>query len=58
MTLKKYQQIKLAVTVVIAMIFSQAILYQNPLVVASLVLIWLRHQVKEIIETNVIMPSR
>jgi uncharacterized membrane protein len=55
MTLKKYQQIKLAVTIVIAMIFSQAILYQNyliplaTLVVASLVLIWLRHQVKEVI---------
>lgn len=55
MTLKKYQQIKLIITVVIAMIFSQAILYQNyliplaTLVVASLVLIWLRRQVKEVI---------
>jgi len=55
MTLKKYQQIKLAVTVIIAMIFSQAILYQNyliplaTLVAASLILIWLRHQVKEVI---------
>ncbi|MCW1949588.1 MAG: DUF2178 domain-containing protein [Candidatus Shapirobacteria bacterium] len=55
MTLKKYQQIKLIITVVIAVIFSQAILYQNylipltTLVVASLVLIWLRRQVKEVI---------
>ncbi len=55
MTLKKYQQIKLIITVVIAVIFSQAILYQNyliplaTLVVASLVLIYLRRQVKEVI---------
>ena len=55
MTLKKYQKIKLAITVVIAVIFSQAILYQNyliplaTLVIASLVLIYLRHQVKEVI---------
>jgi len=55
MTLKKYQQIKLIITVAIAIIFSQAILYQNyliplaTLVVASLVLIWLRRQVKEVI---------
>ena len=55
MTIKKYQQIKLAITVIIAVIFSQAILYQNyliplaTLVVASLVLIYLRRQVKEVI---------
>jgi len=55
MTIKKYQQIKLAITVVIAIIFSQSILYQNyliplaTLVVASLVLIYLRRQVKEVI---------
>lgn len=55
MTLKKYQQIKLAITVVIAIIFSQAILYQNyliplaTLVISSLVLIWLRRQVKEVV---------
>lgn len=55
MTLKKYQQIKLAITVVIAIVFSQAILYQNyliplaTLVVASLVLILLRRQIKEVI---------
>lgn len=55
MTLKKYQQIKLAITVIIAIIFSQSILYQNyliplaTLVIASLVLIWLRRQVKEVI---------
>lgn len=55
MTLKKYQKIKLFITVVIAVIFSQAIIYNNyliplaTLVVASLVLIWLRRQVKEVI---------
>ena len=55
MTIKKYQQIKLVITAVIAVIFSQAILYQNyliplaTLVVASLVLIYLRRQVKEVI---------
>jgi len=55
MTIKKYQQIKLAITVIIAVIFSQAILYQNyliplaTLVVASLVLIYLRRQVKEVV---------
>lgn len=55
MTLKKYQQIKLIVTVIIAVIFSQAILYQNyliplaTLIISSSVLIWLRRQVKEII---------
>ena len=55
MTLKKYQQIKLAITVIIAVIFSQAILYQNyliplaTLVIASLVLIYLRRQVKEVV---------
>jgi len=55
MTLKKYQKIKLFITVVIAVIFSQAIIYNNyliplaTLVVASLVLIWLRHQVKEVV---------
>jgi len=55
MTLKKYQQIKLAITVIIAIIFSQSFVYQNyiiplvTLIVASLVLIWLRRQVKEVI---------
>ncbi len=55
MTFKKYQKIKLFITVVIAVIFSQAIIYNNyliplaTLVVASLVLIWLRRQVKEVI---------
>lgn len=55
MTLKKYQQIKLAITVAIAIIFSQAILYQNyliplaTLVISSSVLIWLRRQVKEVV---------
>jgi uncharacterized membrane protein len=55
MTFKKYQQIKLATTVVIAVIFSQAILYQNyliplaTLVIASLGLTFLRRQVKEVV---------
>jgi len=55
MTLKKYQQIKLAIVIIISIIFSQSIIYQNylipltTLVVASLILIWLRRQVKEVI---------
>jgi len=55
MTLKKYQQIKLAIVVVIAIIFSQSIVFQNylvpiaTLVISSLVLILLRHQVKEVL---------
>jgi len=54
MTLKKYQKIKLAITVVIAIIFSQSIIFKNylipivTLVVSSLILIALRHQVKEV----------
>jgi uncharacterized membrane protein len=55
MTLKKYQQIKLAITVLIAVIFSQSILYKNyliplaTLIISSSVLILLRRQVKEVI---------
>ena len=55
MTLKKYQQIKLGIVVVIAVIFSQSIFYNNylipivTLIISSLVLILLRHQVKEVI---------
>lgn len=55
MTLKKYQKIKLIVTVVIAIIFSQSIIFQNyliplaTLIIASLVLIILRRQVKEVV---------
>jgi uncharacterized membrane protein len=55
MTLKKYQQIKLGITVVIAVIFSQSIIYQNyliplaTLIIASLGLILLRRQVKEVV---------
>jgi uncharacterized membrane protein len=55
MTLKKYQQIKLAIVVIIAIIFSQSIIYQNfllpivTLVISSLILILLRRRVKEII---------
>ncbi|MDD4938052.1 MAG: DUF2178 domain-containing protein [Candidatus Shapirobacteria bacterium] len=55
MTLKKYQQIKLVLVVVIAIIFSQSIIYKNfiipiaTLVVSSLVLIFLRRRVQEVI---------
>lgn len=55
MTLKKYQKIKLVLTVIIAVVFSQAILYQNyliplvTLIISSLVLIFLRRQVKDVI---------
>ena len=55
MTLKKYQQIKLIIIVVISIIFSQSIIFQNylipiaTLVVSSLVLILIRHQVKEVV---------
>ena len=55
MTLKKYQKIKLAITVVLAIIFSQSIIYKNyliplaTLIIASLGLIWLRRQVKEVV---------
>jgi len=55
MTLKKYQQIKLVIIVIISIIFSQAIIYQNylipliTLIISSLGLIWLRRQVKEVV---------
>lgn len=55
MTLKKYQQIKLAIVVVIAIVFSQSIILKNylipiaTLVVSSLILILLRRRVKEVI---------
>ena len=55
MTLKKYQQIKLAIIIIISIIFSQTILYQNylilliTLIIFSLGLILLRRQVKEVI---------
>lgn len=55
MTLKKYQQIKLIIVVLIAIIFSQSIILKNylipiaTLVVSSLVLIVLRRRVKEVI---------
>jgi uncharacterized membrane protein len=55
MTLKKYQQIKLVLVVVIAMIFSQSIILKNylipiaTLVISSLILILLRRRVKEVI---------
>lgn len=55
MTIKKYQQIKLIIVVLIAIIFSQAIFYKNYLIpiatllVSSLILIILRRRVKEVI---------
>jgi uncharacterized membrane protein len=55
MTLKKYQQIKLVIIVIISVIFSQSIIYQNylipltTLIISSLVLILLRRQVKEVV---------
>lgn len=55
MTLKKYQQIKLIITVFIAVIFSQALVLRNFLIplaviiVSSLLLLILRRRVKEVI---------
>lgn len=55
MTLKQYQKIKLAMVVIISVIFSQAIYFKNYLVpiavlaVSSLVLLYLRRTVKEIV---------
>jgi len=55
MTLKKYQKIKLIITVLLAVIFSQSIIYKNyliplaTLVIAFLGLILLRRQVKEVV---------
>lgn len=55
MTLKKYKQIKLAIVVIISMIFSQSIIYKNylipivTLIISWLVLIRLRRQIKGIL---------
>jgi uncharacterized membrane protein len=55
MTIKKYQKIKLIITVVLAVIFSQSIIYKNylipltSLIIASLGMILLRRQVKEVV---------
>lgn len=55
MTLKQYQKIKLAMVVIISVVFSQAIYFKNYLIpitvlaVSSLVLLYLRRTVKEII---------
>ncbi len=55
MTLKQYQKVKLATTVIIAMIISQAILFNNfiipvvVLIISSLGLLYLRRKVTEII---------
>jgi uncharacterized membrane protein len=55
MTIKTYQKIKLGFTIVLAIIFSQAVIYKNSvipliaMIIASLILIYLRRQVKEVI---------
>lgn len=55
MTLKKYNQIRLLLVVAISIIVSQSIIFQNylipiaTLVISSLVLILLRHRVKEVV---------
>lgn len=55
LTTKQYQKIKLATVIILAMVFSQSIIYKNffipvaLLVVGSLVLLYLRKQVKEVI---------
>ncbi len=55
MTIKKYQRVKIVITVILAVIFSQAVIYKNyiiplvALIVASLILLYLRRQVKEVI---------
>jgi uncharacterized membrane protein len=55
MTLKTYQKIKLAITMLIAIVFSQAIIFNNflipiiVLIVGYLVLMFLRRQLKEVI---------
>lgn len=54
MTIKKYNKIKLIITVILAIIFSQSIVLENyilpiiTLIIASLVLLTLRGKVKEI----------
>ncbi len=48
MTIKKYQRVKIVITVILAVIFSQAVIYKNyiiplvALIVASLILLYLR----------------
>lgn len=55
MTLKKYQQIKIVLVVIISIIFSQALIFNNfvipivVVVVSSLILMRLRRQIKEIV---------
>jgi len=55
MTLKKYQKIKLALVVIISIIFSQSIVFKNfiipiiVLIISSLILMILRRRVKEIV---------
>ena len=55
MTLKQYRWIKLAFTVALAIVFSQGIIFKNyiipisALMISSLILIYLRSKVKEII---------
>jgi uncharacterized membrane protein len=55
MTLKKYQQLKIVLVILISIIFSQAIFYNNyiipvaVLIISSLLLMLLRRKVKEVI---------
>ncbi|MDD5032265.1 MAG: DUF2178 domain-containing protein [Patescibacteria group bacterium] len=55
MSKKKYQLVKLSLMILLAIIFSQAIIFKNYLIsislliVSSLILLYLRRQVKEII---------
>ena len=55
MSKKQYQLVKLALTILLAIIFSQAIIFKNYLipisllVASSLILMYLRRQVKEVI---------
>lgn len=55
LTIKQYQKIKLGIVIVLAMVFSQSIIYRNffipvaLLIVGTLVLLYLRKQVKEVI---------
>jgi len=55
MTLKQYQRVKLAMVLVLAFVFSQSIVLKNyiipvlALIVSSLILLYLRRQVKEIV---------
>ena len=55
MTLKQYKKVKIFIVIVLAMFFSQALYLKNyyipiaVLVAASLLMMWLRRQVKEVV---------